>query len=103
VWSNFALAATEDLSESVRCALERTTVARHCSSVAERCEPTRSADELARRAHDVAQLAGALSSVAVPVFVVPVSVVVGRWVVIGVLVGVVAVGRHTDGLVALEP
>ena len=49
------------------------------------------------------QLAVAVSSVAVPVFVVPVSVVVGPWVVIGVLVGVVAVGRQTDGLVALEP
>ena len=49
------------------------------------------------------RLAVAVSSVAVLVFVVPVSVVAGPWVVIGVLVGVVAVGRHTDGLVALEP
>jgi hypothetical protein len=45
----------------------------------------------------------AVFPVAVPVSVVPVSVVVDPWVVIGVLVGVVAVGRHTDGLVALEP
>ena len=48
-------------------------------------------------------LAVAVFSVAVPVFVVPVSVVAGPWVVSGILVGVVAVGRHTDGLVALEP
>ena len=48
-------------------------------------------------------LAVAVFSVAVPVFVVPVSVVAGPWVVIGILVGVVAVGRNTDGLVALEP